>query len=89
MPVRLPDAAMAALLRVGDRIDLVAADPQGAAPARLVGSELPVVVLPGATQDDASGALAGRLVVLAVPQSLSEEIAQASVTGFLTFTFSR
>ena len=29
VPVRLPDAGMAALLRVGDRIDLVAADPQG------------------------------------------------------------
>ena len=29
VPVRLPDAGMADLLRVGDHVDLVAADPQG------------------------------------------------------------
>ena len=33
VPVRLPDAGMAALLRVGDRIDLVAADPRAPPPA--------------------------------------------------------
>ncbi len=34
VPVRLPDAGMAALLAVGDRIDLVSADPQARRRAR-------------------------------------------------------
>ena len=36
---------MAALLHVGDRIDLVAADPQGVT-ARVVAADLPVLALP-------------------------------------------
>ncbi len=89
VPVRLPDAGMAGLLRVGDRIDLVSADPQGARIARVVATDLVVVALPSATDEATSGALPGRLVVLAAPQVVTAEIAQSSVTGFLTFTFSR
>ena len=88
LPVRLPDAGMAALLRVGDRIDLVAADPQGAT-ARRVASDLAVVALPAVDGEAASSGLPGRLVVLAVPEALVEEVAQAAVTGFLTFIYSR
>ncbi len=88
MPVRLPDAAMAALLRVGDEIDLLTADPQGAAAGRVVASDLTVVALPDSTAAD-DGVLPGRLVVVAAPQSSIEEVAQAAVTGFLTFAFSR
>ena len=88
LPVRLPDAGMAALLRVGDRIDLVAADPQGAT-ARRVASDLTVVALPTVDEEATSSGLPGRLVVLAVPEALVEEVAQAAVTGFLTFTYSR
>jgi Flp pilus assembly protein CpaB len=89
VPVRLPDAAMAALLRVGDRIDLVAADPQGGA-ARVVATGLTVVAVP-AVEDESfgDGGLPGRLVVLAAPESAREELAQAAVTGFLSFTYSR
>ena len=46
VPVRLPDAGMVALLQVGDRIDLVATDPQGGG-ARIVAADVPVVALPG------------------------------------------
>jgi Flp pilus assembly protein CpaB len=88
VPVRLPDAGMASLLRVGDRIDLVAADPQGGM-ARLVADDLTVVALPAADDETAAGGLPGRLVVLAVPGSAREELAQAAVTGFLSFTYSR
>ena len=88
VPVRLPDAGMAELLRVGDRIDLVAADPQGDE-ARLVASEVTVLALP--TTDDAESAtgLPGRLVLVAAPAEVRESLAQAAVTGFLTFTYAR
>jgi hypothetical protein len=33
LPVRLPDAGVAALLRVGDRVDLLATDPNGSTDA--------------------------------------------------------
>jgi Flp pilus assembly protein CpaB len=88
VPVRLPDAGMASLLRAGDRIDLVAADPQGSV-ARLVADDLTVVALPPAVDDAAAAGLPGRLVVLAVPEGAREALAQAAVTGFLTFTYSR
>ena len=89
IPVRLPDAAMAALLRVGDRIDLLAADPEGSRIARVVARDLTVAALPDASDDLTSGALPGRLVVLSAPDEVTGEIAQAAVTGFLTFALSR
>ena len=52
LPVRLPDAGMVALLRVGDRLDLVAADPQ-AGTAATVAASATVLALPAA--DEAAG----------------------------------
>jgi Flp pilus assembly protein CpaB len=88
IPVRLPDAGMAALLDLGDRIDLVAADPQGVT-ARVVASDLTVVALPQPDEEAMASGLPGRLVVLAAPEAAREDIAQAAVTGFLTFTYAR
>ena len=88
VPVRLPDAGMAALLHVGDRIDLVAADPQGDQ-ARVVAGDVVVLALPASEDQDASGALPGRLVLVAAPEAVREGLAQAAVTGFLTFTYAR
>jgi hypothetical protein len=87
VPVRLPDAGMVALLRVGDRIDLLAADPQGGT-AHVVASDLPVLALP-AIDDDLSGGLPGRLVVLAAPETVRTTVAQAALSQFLTYTYSR
>jgi Flp pilus assembly protein CpaB len=88
IPVRLPDAGMAALLHAGDRIDLVAADPQGGA-ARVVASDLVVVALPRPDEESMASGLPGRLVVLAAPEAVREDVAQAAVTGFLSFTYGR
>ena len=88
MPVRLPDAGMAALLHVGDRIDLVAADPQGNL-ARTVAGGVTVLALPAVDDEEASGSLPGRLVLVAAPVEVRESLAQAAVTGFLTFAYSR
>jgi Flp pilus assembly protein CpaB len=84
-PVRLPDAAAAALLRVGDRVDLWAADPQGG-PARLVATDAPVLAVPDAVADES---LPGRLVVLGLEPSEAGEHAARAVTHFLTLNWSR
>ena len=55
----------------------------------MVAADLAVVALPGADDDATGGGLPGRLVVLAAPEAVREEVAQAAVTGFLTFTYSR
>ena len=88
VPVRLPDAGMAALLHVGDVIDLVAADPQGRF-ARTVAGGVTVLALPAVDDEEVAGALPGRLVLVAAPAEVRESLAQAAVTGFLTFTYSR
>jgi Flp pilus assembly protein CpaB len=89
VPVRLPDAAMVDLLATGDRIDLVAADPQGTG-ARVVAAGVPVLAVPGAPPDPAGGGMAGRLVVVgAADQAEVTRIAEAAVRDFVTFTFAR
>ncbi len=89
VPVRLPDAGMVGLLAAGDRIDLVAADPQGSG-ARVVAAGVPVLAVPGALPDAASDGVTGRLVVVgAADQAEVTRIADAAVRDFLTFTFAR
>jgi Flp pilus assembly protein CpaB len=92
LPVRLPDAAMVALLAVGDRIDLVAADPRGA-PARVVARGVPVLALPRDVGDDPSGGgtamLPGRLVVVGVPDAEVPQVADAAARRLVTLTLDR
>jgi Flp pilus assembly protein CpaB len=85
VPVRLPDPGMVALLRVGDRVDLVSADPQGG-DATVVATGLPVLALPAAPERDAAG-LPGRLVVLGAYPAEVTAIAAASARTFLTVAF--
>lgn len=90
-PVRLPDSDSVDLLSVGDRIDLVSADGQRAM-ARTIAVDVPVLALPSHTAGDTrlggSGPAAGRLVVVGVSAADAGEVAQATVSGYLTFTFS-
>jgi len=88
LPVRLPDSAMVALLHVGDRVDLVAADPQGG-PASTVSQRALVLAVPPPTAGAAADGLPGRLVVLGVPQAQVSDVSSASVTHFLTVAWSR
>ncbi len=87
VPVRLPDAGSVALLRVGDRIDLVATDPE-AAVARTLASSVPVVALPRPATDGDGAGITGRLLVVAAPPDVAEDIAAAAVGDFLSFAFS-
>ena len=98
LPLRLPDAAIAALLRVGDRIDLLASDPQtggavtaASAGAAVVASGVPVLALPAVESTPAVGATApsGRLVVVGVLPDQVPRVADAAVRSFLTITWSR
>jgi Flp pilus assembly protein CpaB len=85
VPVRLGDAEATALLRVGDHVDLLAADPQGGHPARTVGTRVPVLSLPQPREDLATGGAApgGALVVVGVPPATAAVLTAASATSYL------
>ena len=89
LPVRIADADVVGLLRVGDHIDLVAADPR-AGTATYVAVGVPVLALPApVAQDAGSPALTGRLVVVAALASEVDHIAGAAVTDLLSVVISR
>jgi Flp pilus assembly protein CpaB len=85
-PVRLPDPGMAALLSVGDRIDLVAADPQGGE-AQVVARDVPVLALPGDDGAASATGLPGRLVVVGTASADVTAVAAAAVRAVVTFTW--
>lgn len=87
-PVRLPDAGMVDLLRVGDRVDLVAADPRGTG-AETVARDVPVLAIPSEAGGPGTAGLPGRLVVVGVEQHAVDSLAAAAVGSFVTFTWSR
>lgn len=95
VPVRLPDAGMARLLEVGDRIDLFATDPQAPTDASAattpVARDALVLALPRAEdQASDSGVMTtstGRLVVIGISEGLVTQVAAASVRHFLTFAY--
>ena len=82
-PVRIPDAGVVALLRVGDRIDVLATDPESGE-TDVILTRSPVLALPRG--DDATGgeSLPGRLVVLGVPEDEVEDLGAAATTWFLS-----
>lgn len=88
VPVRLPDAASVGLLTVGDHLDLVAADPQGAAAAREVARDVAVLAVPATSEGDSSAGAPGRLVVLGVPVADVADVAQGAVSSYMTFVWS-
>lgn len=92
LPVRLPDAGAVGLLRVGDRVDLVATDPQGGT-SELVALGVPVLALPGADTSGGAagpaGPTAGRLVVLGVAADELPRVSSAAAATFLTYAWTR
>lgn len=85
-PVRLPDAAAAALLRPGDRIDLLATDARRGRTWQ-VASDALVLQTPAADETTA-GPLGGRVVLLGVPVSSVEKVQGAAVALYLGYTYS-
>ncbi len=88
VPVRIGDPGAVRLLRVGDRVDLLAADPQGESSARVVGRDVPVLAIPRAGAES-PGLTNGALVVLGIPDGGAETVAQASVTSYVSVVLTR
>jgi Flp pilus assembly protein CpaB len=88
MPVRIADADMVGLLKVGDRVDLVAADPRDGT-ATYAALDVPVLALPSPTSDDRAGSLSGALVVVAAQPDEVGQIAAAAATELLSVVVSR
>lgn len=80
VPVRLADPAAGALLRPGDRVDVLAAAPDGTSgSADVVASGSPVLAVPSPAGD-----LDGALVLLAAPPAVAGRLAAAAVGSRLS-----
>ncbi|NYG58678.1 Flp pilus assembly protein CpaB [Nocardioides daedukensis] len=88
VPVRLPDSEVVGLVRVGDRIDLLATDP-GTGDTREVGHHLLVIALPQNRPPAQQNQSQGRLIVVGATSAMSRDITSAGVTMYLTAVFSR
>lgn len=84
VPVRIGDRGAVDLLRVGDRVDVLAADPRGRSPARLVAPDALILAIPRTSRDQVPGPLSGALVVLAVPEQTARDLATAGVSSLLS-----
>lgn len=87
--LRVPDDDVAALLRPGEEVDLVATDPQGAHPAELLVHGAVVLAVPRQAPgaDTASGT--GRLVVFGVPREEAEHVADVASARYLAVIWNR
>jgi pilus assembly protein CpaB len=83
VPLRITDAAVVDLLRVGDRVSFVVADPDGRGAPRVLLDDVPVVAIPRPTQGALTGDTPGRLVVAAVPTGSASEVAASAATSIL------
>ncbi|UMG93730.1 SAF domain-containing protein [Nocardioides sp. TF02-7] len=85
MPVRLSDADQAALLTVGDRIDVLATDPQtGSTDVVAPGALVAAVPEPAGAAADP---LSGRLVVLLVDDDEVARISSAAASSLMTYAW--
>jgi Flp pilus assembly protein CpaB len=83
-PLRLGDLALTALLRPGDVVDVVAADPEGGEPATVVASNVRVVTVPEAPNDRAGPDQDGGLVLIEVDSRTAAILAQAAASATLS-----
>jgi pilus assembly protein CpaB len=84
VPVRIADPGAVALLRAGDRVDVLAAA-EGQPAAAVVAADALVVTVPA--EDGSAGPLdGGALVVLATTPETARRVAQAAVSARLSVT---
>lgn len=88
VPVRLPDAGMAALLRPGDQVDLVATDP-GTGGTTVVARDVTVLATPTGVPDGPAGGSGGALVVVGAGPDEAIALAGAALSQFLTVSWNR
>ena len=82
-PVRLADADLVELLRPGDHVDVIAADPQSEQ-ADVVARTVRVVTVPRADDPTQSSESSGRLILIEVDPETARGLARAAVSATLT-----
>lgn len=89
VPLRVTDGAVVPMLRVGDRVTVVAVDPDGRSePVPLV-DDAPVVALPRSDGAGLDAGQPGRLVVVAVPHHRAVEVASSAAARYLSVLWKR
>jgi Flp pilus assembly protein CpaB len=83
-PVRIADAAAVTLLRVGDLVDVLAADPRASGSTSTVAYHVRVIAVP-AVSSNGGPMGTGALVVLAVSPDVARSLAASAVTDQLSF----
>lgn len=83
VPVRFPDADSVALLRPGDRVEVIATDPREGTATTVAAGALVAAVPPAG--DHWGATTTGRLVVLAVAPGDVASLGAAQVQSFLSF----
>ncbi len=82
-PVRIGDADALDLVRTGDRVDILAADPQRPGDAALVAAGVTVLVVPPHRRAD-PGLVPGGLLVVAVSETTARRLAGLGVASVLS-----
>lgn len=80
VPVRVAEPAAAALVEAGDRIDVLAAAPEGGPTAAVVASGVRVLSVPALGDDPGEGSL----LVVAAGRPAAARLAAAAVSGLLS-----
>lgn len=80
VPVRVAEPATAALVRAGDRVDVLSAAPEGGLAASAVATGVRVLAVPALGDDAGEGAL----LVLSTDRRTAARLAAAAVTGRLS-----
>lgn len=80
VPVRVAEPAAAALVEAGDRIDVLAAPPEGGAAAAVVAAGVRVLSVPALGDDPGEGSL----LVVAAGRPTAARLAAAAVSGLLS-----
>ena len=86
MPIRLPDPAVVELLRVGDRVDLSAVDPESGEATELATNVLVLAIPPPGGADSS---LTGRLIVAGIDPDRAGLVSAATLREFLTVAYTR
>lgn len=86
-PLRIDDTELASLIRIGDRVDVLAAEPQGGT-AHLIAKQLRVVTIPQPGKESgsfASSQSSGEaLLLVATSREIAALLAQGAVTAKLS-----
>jgi pilus assembly protein CpaB len=83
-PLKLADSSLTALLRPGEVVDIVAADPQAEQPARVIASGARIVTVPEVPDDRAGPGPDGGLVLIDVDSHTAALVAQAAASATLS-----